>query len=486
MTISKTKLLLGLLIIIFSAQNLWAKSHIQINFPGAENQKAVIWTYKDLISLERVILAEKDIDGKGNFSFDTYNSSVQKFHIEIRYFRISLYIEPKLDYKLQINKVDFNNRDFYPKMVVGYLSPAFKIVEPSKAELNGDIDSLNGYFDDFINKHHYALRMGHQSWKLIDSLQIDVNGFLETHTHNYLKSYAEIQFVQLRMLSNQYGEDWVVKTYFDPRKIAYNNAAYMSFFSSFWSKYISSKVSNSIRKRLDSVINIERSYQALSALLAEDSLLTNAELRELVILQNIPQLYRMPDFDRKAIINILYDISASKYSKEHQRIAVNLRSRLELLNSGNKAPNFEFISSGSDTISLDNLAGKYIYIQLWDDECIECLSQMKYTKELYEKFDDIITFVHISLDRNNADMMRIIENQDYKWHFVFLQDNYQFLQDYQVSMLPRSILIDKEGNFIAWDARMPTDYFEDYFLKMLNDNKGNLQLKTQMRNGLRR
>ena len=48
MTISKTKLLLGLLIIIFSAQNLWAKSHIQINFPGAENQKAVIWTYKDL------------------------------------------------------------------------------------------------------------------------------------------------------------------------------------------------------------------------------------------------------------------------------------------------------------------------------------------------------------------------------------------------------------------------------------------------------
>ena len=194
----------------------------------------------------------------------------------------------------------------------------------------------------------------------------------------------------------------------------------------------------------------------------------------------------MPDFDKKAIINILFDISASKYSKEHQRIAVSLRKRLELLNSGNKAPDFEFIDSRNDTISLESLKGRYIYIQFWDDECIECLSQMKFTKELYEKFDDIITFIHISLDRSEADMMRIIENEDYKWHFVFLKDNYHFLKNYNVSVLPRSILIDKEGNFIAWDARMPTNYFEDYFLKMLNDNKGNLEIKTQMRNGYRR
>jgi peroxiredoxin len=481
----KLNIVLGFILFFFGSTTLFAKSHIQVNFPGAENQKAVVWTYNNLISLERAVIAEVDIDSKGNFSFDTYNSSTKMYYIEIRYFRISFYIEPKQQYEIQINKVDFSNRDFYPKLVVGYLSPQYRIIKPSKPELNDDLDSLNQYFDEFIQKNHYALRMGHESSKLVDTLQVNVNKFLEDKSNTFIKSYAEIQFVQLRMLTNQYGNDWVVKNYFDPRKIAYNNPAYMSFFNSFWSKYITSKVSNSIRKRLDSVINLERSYQALSALLAEDSFLVNPELRELVILSNISQLYRMPDFDKKAIISILYDISASKYSKEHQRIAVSLRKRLELLSSGNKAPDFEFIDSRNDTISLESLKGKYIYIQFWDDECIECLSQMKFTKELYEKFDDIITFIHISLDRSESDMMKIIENEDYKWHFVFLKDNYHFLKNYNVSVLPRSILIDKEGNFIAWDARMPTNYFEDYFLKMLNDNKGNLEIKTQMRNGYR-
>lgn len=481
----KTKFIFGFIFVFFANQNLWAKNSIQIHFPGAENQKAIIWTYKDLISLERIVLFEKQFDAKGNMSFESYNNQVTNYNIEIQYFRISFYVEPKKDYQLEVDAVDFNNRNYYPKMVVGYLAPPFKIVKPEAQELNEDLYELTLYFDDFIDKNHLQLRLGNKSWKLVDSLKIIVDSFLVANPNDYLKSYAEIQFVQLRMLSNQYGEDWVVKTYFDPKKIAYNNPAFMSFFSSFWTKYISSRVTNSIRQRLDSVINKEQSYQALSALLAEDSLLTNPVLRELVILRNIPQLYSMPDFNKKALINILYDISASKYSKEHQRIAVNLRTRLQALSIGDKAPDFELIDIKGDTLSLERLAGKYIYFQFWDDECIECLSQMKFTKELNEKFDDIIAFVHVSLDRNKEDMMSVIENQNFNWHFVFLEDKYYFIQDFQLSVLPRAILIDKKGNIVAWDSRLPTDYFEDYFLKMLNDKKGNLDIKNQMRNGSR-
>jgi peroxiredoxin len=320
---------------------------------------------------------------------------------------------------------------------------------------------------------------------LVDSLQTDIEAFTRNHSDKYLEEYAEIQLAQFRMLSNQYGNDYVVKEYFNPKKIKYQSQAYMTFFNSFWTKYVTSKVPQSIRKRLDSVVNVTQSYQALSALLSEDSLLQDPALRELVILRNLPQMYRMKRFDKKAIINILYDISASKYNKENQQIAVNLRKKLQALDVGNRAPDFEFYDSNSDTLNLQTLAGKYIYIQVWDDKCVSCLAQMKYTKELYEKFNDIITFISISLDRSPEDMMRAIGNKDYDWHFVFLNDNYHFLQDYQVSVLPHAILIDTEGNFISWDARLPTDYFEDFFLKMINDKKGNLDVKTRMRNGSR-
>jgi len=481
----KLKLILSFVLLLSFIDTQAAKSHININFPGAENQKATIWTYRDLISLDRIVIAEETIDAKGNFSFDTYNSTVQMYYLEVRYFRISFYIKPKTNYQININKTDFNNREFYPQNVVGYLSPDFKITQPSEDELNANLDTLNWILDDFVQDNHLALRMGEQSWKLVDSLQSEIDAFTDNHNDSYLKDYAKIQLVQFRMLSNQYGNDYVVETFFDPKKIKYQSQVYMTFFNSFWTKYVTTKVPQTIRKRLDSVVNITRSYQALSTLLSEDTLLHDPALRELVILRNIPQMYQMRRFDKEAIINILYDISASKFSKENQQIAVNLRKKLQALDTGSKAPYFEFYDSNSDTLNLERLAGKYIYIQLWDDKCIECLSQMKYTKELYEKFDDIITFIHISLDRSSEDMMRQIENKDYDWHFVFLDDNYQFIQDYQVDVLPRAILIDKEGNFISWDARLPTDYFEDVFLQMLNEKKDNLDVKTRMRNGTR-
>ncbi len=481
----KLKIFFGFVLLMSFISSQAAKSHVNINFPGAENQKATVWTYRDLISLDRVIIAEENFDKNGNISFDTYNSKVQMFYIEVRYFRIPIYLKPNTNYKININKTDFNNRYFYPKDVVGYLSPDFKIIQPSEDELNANIDTLNWIIDDFVQKNHLALRLGKQSWKLVDSLQMDIEAFTKKHKDKYLQEYADIQIAQFRMLSNQYGNDYIVDKYFNPSNIKYNSQAFMTFFNSFWTKYITSKVPQSIRKRLDSVVNITQSYQALSALLSEDSLLQNPYLRELVILRNLPQMYRMKRFNKKAIISILYDISASKYSKKHQEIAVNLRKKLQALNTGNKAPDFEFYDTHSDTLNLERLAGKYIYIQVWDDQCIPCLNQMKYTKELYEKFDDIITFINISVDRSPADMMHAIENKDYNWHFVFLNDNYHFIQDYQLSALPHAILIDPEGNFVSWNAHLPSDYFEDYFLKMINDKKGNLDVKTRMRNGIR-
>ena len=474
------------LFLIAFSNNIFSKSHIELNFPGAENHKATIWAYKDLISLERQVIYETIIDKNGNFSFDVYNSQIQKYFIEIRYFRVSFYVEPNTDYQIQFDKVDFNNREYYPKSMVGYLVPNFKIVEPVAPEFNSELDSLNLIFDNFIDKNHLRLRMGNKSWQLVDSLEMEVNTYLKRHTDKDLKSNAAIQIAQFRMLSNQYGRDYIVKTFFKPKEIAYHNVAYMSFFRSFWTKYIGTSLKRDLRNKLDSVINQERSYQALSALLADDSLLVDPYLRELVILRNIPQLYKMKNFDKEAVINILYDISASKYSKEHQRIAVNLRNKIQNLNTGFKAPDFIFFDSKGDTISLENQQGMYIYIQFFTNECVDCLSQMKVTKELYGKFDDIITFVHISLDRKEEDMLNVIKNEDYKWHFVFLEDNYQFLQDYQINTFPQAILISQEGEFIKWNAPLPSEYFEDYFLKYLNDKKGNLQLENPRYRGYRK
>jgi thiol-disulfide isomerase/thioredoxin len=461
-----------------------AKSDVKVIFPGAEQQAVVVWTYLDLISLDKTVVASGQINSKGEFSFSTYNAEVQWFYIEVKYFRSSVLLEPKANYTIQYEPVNFQTRDFYPTNVLGFLNPPLRIIEPANASLNRDLDSLNLIFDNFVNQKHLALRLGQQSWKLVDSLEIDINHFLAMHPHTYLKQVAEIQLVQFRMLTNQYGDDYVVKTYFDPSKIQLTNPTYMSFFNSFWKNYIPSRLSRPLRFAMDSVVNKVKSYQALSALLAQDSLLRNPNLRELVVLTSIPSLYTGGKFRQDALIDILTDISSSKLNKSNQQIAIHLSKKLQKTKIGRKAPDFSLIDQHKDTLTLEKLKGKYVYIQLVSDECVECIAQMNYTKELYDKFNDIITFIHISVDRSEEDMLALIREQNYAWHFVYLNQVYHLVNDYQIATMPHAILIDKEGNFIAKEAPLPNQHFEEYFLQMLNEKKGNLNNDHQMKNGV--
>ncbi len=472
-----------LLISLVLANSISAKTNVKISLPGLQNKVATVWTYKDLISLEREIITQEPVSNNGDLSFTVYNKNVQKYYVEVRYFRISFLLETNKDYTIDLEEIDLNNRNFYPKNVVGYLSPKFniKIKGNPKNELNKELDSLNIIFDNFIDKNHLALRLGNQSWKLIDSLQADCKNYLSHHPNPYLAGIVEIQLAQFRKLSKQYGDDYIIATYFTKDKIQYNNPAFMSYFSSFWTKYIPSRLRHNVAKRLDSVINIEQSYQALSALLSEDPLLADPNLRELVVLRNISQLHKQ-GINNKAIINILFDISASKTNPKHREIAINLRRKLE----NNEAPKLSLINSKGDTINLNTEKDKYIYIQIFNDECIECLAQMKYTTELIEEFDDIITFVHISVDRSSEDMEKIIKDQEFNWNFVFLEDNYQFIYDYNISVVPQAILIDKDGSIIDNNAILPSDYFKDTFLKMLNDRKGNLKQQDHISDGIRK
>ena len=480
----KKHIIFPLLFIAFLISNsAFSSSFIKINFPGTEGKIATVWTYKDLVSLSREIVTTVKVDNDGNINFKTYNKSIKNYYVEIRYLRISFLVEPNTQYQVDVAPVDLNNRDLYPKGVVGYLSPNYniKIKDKEGPELNYELDSLKIIFDDFINENHLALTRGQNSRKLVIDVEAKANKYLSHHPNPYLKDYVEIQMAQFKKLSRLYGDDYIVKTYFAKDKIAYNNPAYMSYFNSFWTKYIDTRMRNNIRKRLDSTINVAQSYQTLSALVADDPLLADDNLRELVILRNIPQLWNRKGISHKALIDILYDISRSNNNAIHKQIAINMRRRFE----ETELYDFKFVDSKGDSISLNAQEGKFVYIQIFDDECIECLAQMNYTKELYEEFDDIITFVHISVDRSKEDMLNVIKGKEYPWHFVFLEDNYNFIQEYQVHVVPQAILIDKDGSAINLNAILPSDYFKDSFLKMLNDRKGNLNQQNNPYDGIR-
>lgn len=455
----------------------FSQSHVKVHFPGAEKKTAHIWAYTDYISFQKTELDNIQIDKKGNFEFKVVLSNPKLLFIQVNFIRIQLYIEPKQNYVIDIDPVDFRNPELYPKDVIGYLSPKFKIVKPVENELNAGLEQVKGLFAAFIDSNYLSLLQGQNIKVLVDTFSNQMDRFLVSYDNKYLKSYVGPQMAQLRLMSHDYSTKMIVDKYFAGDKLNLDDPNTMEFFNSFWSNYLLNQGKNYSSLQLDSVINIQKSYQAVTALLENDPLLEDKTLRELVIIRNMIQLYHNRKFDRQAIVDILSDISRSKLRAEHRTIAVNVRKRLTTFEKGSKAPDYEFTDIDGQKFKLSDFEGMYVYINVWNTECANCLADMEYTKGLFDDFDDVIKFISISVDADQEVMKSYIKSRELQWTFAPLNENFKFLNDFDISTLPRYILIDQEGKIDNINAPSPSNHFSDYFLRMLNDKKGNLRIK---------
>lgn len=89
-----------------------------------------------------------------------------------------------------------------------------------------------------------------------------------------------------------------------------------------------------------------------------------------------------------------------------------------------------------------------------------CLQQIPYLQKLEEKFHNkAIKFVSLSIDSPNAESKwaQMIKDRNMGGIQLFANGNIPFVQDYQISGIPRFILLDKKGNIVDADAPRPSE-----------------------------
>jgi thiol-disulfide isomerase/thioredoxin len=123
-----------------------------------------------------------------------------------------------------------------------------------------------------------------------------------------------------------------------------------------------------------------------------------------------------------------------------------------------KFVNYENYEGG--TTSLDDLKGKYVYIDVWATWCGPCRQQFPFLKEIEKKYHGKnIEFVSISTDtpaKHDAWKEMVAENSMGGIQLIAGSDQ-SFMRDYQISGIPRFILIDPEGNIVEANAPRPSD-----------------------------
>ncbi len=144
-------------------------------------------------------------------------------------------------------------------------------------------------------------------------------------------------------------------------------------------------------------------------------------------------------------------------------------NKYQTMGKGKPSPTFEkYKDIRGGTKSLSDFKGKYVYIDVWATWCAPCIVQFPYLKELKAEYKNKnIVFVGISTDesRRNGGSWEAAEN---KWrNFVaekklgdvqlWAGQDVKFQQEYQISGIPRFILIDPNGNIVDAEAPRPSD-----------------------------
>ncbi len=177
-------------------------------------------------------------------------------------------------------------------------------------------------------------------------------------------------------------------------------------------------------------------------------------------------LYEFANFNMnysKDIDSFYEAFIANSTNEAHNEIITEKYAKLTALAKGKPSPKFvNYENYQGGTTSLDDLKGKYVYIDVWATWCGPCKREIPFLKEVEEKFHDKnIEFVSVSIDQMaDHDKWKAMVQSKELGGMQLMADkdwNSSFVKDYQIQGIPRFILIDPNGNIVDPNAPRPSN-----------------------------
>ncbi len=122
---------------------------------------------------------------------------------------------------------------------------------------------------------------------------------------------------------------------------------------------------------------------------------------------------------------------------------------------GARAPNFSAPSPEGEELALNDVLGKVTIVDFWAAWCKPCRAENPNVVRVYNKYKDKgLSILGVSLDRNENDWKKAIEDDGLTWHHV---SNVQYFDEiaklYNVDAIPATFILDENGIIVAKDLR---------------------------------
>ena len=184
-----------------------------------------------------------------------------------------------------------------------------------------------------------------------------------------------------------------------------------------------------------------------------DKAVTNKEIKQQLLysigrlhldkIQELDSAYAILD---KALINKNYKKEVTAKYESIKRTA-----------KGKPTPGFQFLSSEGDSLSLNDLKGKLVYIDIWATWCVPCMRELPSLKKMKEHFkEEDLAIVSICTWDEQEKWKKMMSRKKMDGLQLFTEHENKFFDFFLVYGVPRFILLDKNGKIIDAHAKKPS------------------------------
>lgn len=447
----KKQTLYLLLIVIFAGQFTYAANSVEyavitgkLAIPDHKVKEITLYNVEEG---KPVVAATAKVNTLGEFGFMTPISAPGFYYVDYGQFKsrnqlIRLYLEPKLDINLVINKENYvlSGKNIGQNALVQKANEIYNEFAPF-AKLGGDATYVEFY--PWLDK---GVAKADEFSKTIKTKDANFNKLLKLAVATDVE---ELTYTFFRMPRTAFPDKddrpAIIKTWQTDKKFTDPDLLKLQNGVSLMSNYFFYVTMNSgdAPKRLDLT-------EAVTHI--TDPALKDVFLRDAIATSRM----KIEEYEKIAPIVKPYLISdASKvFILDYEKVLHK--------NVGQKGLEFTYQDVNDKPVSFSDFKGKFVYIDLWATWCGPCKAEIPHMKKIEEDYHDKnIVFISLSLDKSKDSQKwkDFVKKEQLKGIQIMADKDFgsAVAKNYDVNAIPRFLLFDTKGNIINADALRPSN-----------------------------
>lgn len=450
-----------------------SKVTIHGKVPDYAGTTLTFMSFVDQVTYTKDTLATVTVTENGTFKASFSVEQTRYVFLLLGVYEGYFFVEPGQTYAIELperqnkSQADLLNPYFEPT------SYHLGIEDVKKEELNYAIAWFDSAYEEATTTYAYAFYQS-KSDSVIKVLTERLEDQFAHYEQPYFRQYVRYKLALLRYNAFQEKSTSISNNYFLHQPIRYQNIAYMELFHQVYDDYFEYFGRTSEGSDIYPAINRYGSYTAVDTILAQNKVLENDTLKELVMLKCLYDEFYDDSFSRRGMLAILDTLEQQTSLSQHKVIAQRVRERVTRLLPGYEPPGFALYNRDSSLVTLDDFQGRYVYLGFCTSMSYACIQEFEMLRSLQEQFKQYFDIVMICADKNLATMRDFVNKKGYDWTFLHYGNQSNVLQKYDVRAFPTYYFIDDEGKLLMSPAPSPAENLEIKVFEILRD-RGALQ-----------